>query len=163
MKRLLAFLLAAASIPCAADQRPHDQRDFHGHCSVAAVNLTFGSYNPFRVGHTDTTGNIAITCAGKPGDRVAYSIMLNAGRSGSFAQRRMHSHTARPLNYNIYTSASRTLVWGDGHNGTSVVADAFTQEAGRATRNYPVYGRVFGGQNAYVGTYVDSIVVTVNF
>ena len=147
--------------------RGHPHGGGHSHdgiaCSVSAVSLSFGNYNPLRARHDDTTGNIAVTCRGRPGSRMTYSIALNAGGSGTFAQRRMRSGSAGTLNYNIYASAGRSLVWGDGSAGTHVVTDSFRLHSPRVTRNYAVYGRIFGGQNPRVGVYTDSIVVTLDF
>ena len=134
-----------------------------GACSAAAVSLVFGAYDPFRLGHTDSTGNIAVSCTGKPGESMAYSIAFDAGGSGTFVQRRMRSAHSTTLNYNIYVSASRSVVWGDGNSGTSLITDSFILPAGHVTRNYPVYGRIFGRQNARVGIYTDSITVTLTF
>lgn len=142
----------------------HGRRHPHGiACSVSAVSLAFGNYNPLRGGHSDTTGNIAVTCSGRSGAKVAYSIALNAGGSGTFAQRRMRFGSTAVLNYNIYTGATRSVVWGDGSAGTLVVSDSFRFHAPKVHRNYPVYGRIFGGQNPRVGFYADSIVVTLDF
>jgi spore coat protein U-like protein len=131
-------------------------------CSVSAVSLAFGSYNPFKAGHTDTTGNIAVTCTGKPGEVVAYGIALSAG-GGGFPVRRMRTPSGYLLNYNIYTNAARTFVWGDGSSGSLVVNDSYTLGAPVTTRNYAVYGRAFGGQKSVVGIYGDAIVATLNF
>ena len=132
-------------------------------CSVTAVSLAFGNYNTFQGAHTDTTGNVAVTCSGKAGEVVAYSVALSAGR-GVFSVRRMNTAAGFLLNYNIYTNAARTLVWGDGSSGTLVVNDAYTLAAPTTTRNYPVYGRAFSSQKAAaVGAYTDAIVVTLNF
>lgn len=132
-------------------------------CSVGAVSLAFGNYDPFRLGHNDTVGNIAVTCSGKAGEMLAYSIALNAGGSGTFAARRMRSPSMSALNYNIYTTAARSTVWGDGNGGSLIVTDAFALPAPHVTRNYPVYGRALGSQNVPVGVYSDSIVVTLTF
>jgi len=131
-------------------------------CSVSAVSLAFGAYNEFRLGHTDTTGNIAVTCVGSAGEIVAYSLGLSAG-AGAFAQRRMRTPSGFMLNYNIYTSAARTLVWGDGASGTVTVNDSYALGAPSVTRNYAVYGRTFGLQKVAVGLYSDTIIVTLNF
>ena len=131
-------------------------------CSVSAVSLAFGGYNPFKPGHTDTTGNIAVTCTGKPGEMVAYSISLSAG-GGGFPVRRMRTPSGFLLNYNIYTNAARTLVWGDGSGGSLVVNDSYALGAPVTTRNYAVYGRTFGAQKSVVGAYSDAIAVTLNF
>jgi spore coat protein U-like protein len=129
---------------------------------VSAVSLGFGSYSSLRAAPTDTTGNIAVTCSGVPGEPVAYTIALASGGSGTFAARSMRNgvHT---LFYNIYGTASRAIVWGDGNAATMVVADAFSLPGTQITRNYPVYGRTGGRQNVPVGVYTDSIVVTLTF
>jgi spore coat protein U-like protein len=67
------------------------------------------------------------------------------------------------LKYNIYVDAARSIVWGDGNIGTLVVADAYSLAGPSVTRNYPAYGRIFGNQNAPVGVYTDSIIVTLHF
>ena len=136
---------------------------FAATCSVSAVSLGFGSYNPLALGHSDTTGNIEVTCEGIPGETVPYSIALNAGSNGSFASRRMRLPSGALLNYNIYTTGARNTVWGDGGAGTLFVSDSVRLLTRRVTRNYPVFGRTFAGQNIPVGLYADTIVVTLTF
>jgi spore coat protein U-like protein len=67
------------------------------------------------------------------------------------------------LNYNVFADAARSIVWGDGTSGTLAVADAYSLSGSSVTRNYPVYGRIFGNQNAPVGVYTDSILVALDF
>ena len=131
-------------------------------CSVTAVALAFGNYNTFKATPTDTAGNVAVTCMGKAGERVVYSIALSAG-GGAFPVRRMIGASSFQLTYNIYTNAARTLVWGDGSSGTLQVNDAYTLAGPATTRNYPVYGRIFASQKAIVGSYTDAIVATLAF
>lgn len=144
-----ALLLAAGQAAAAA-------------CSVTAVTLGFGNLSAFKATPADTTGNVAVTCMGKVGEGVVYSIALNAG-GGGFPVRRLMGASGYQLNYNIYTNAARTLVWGDGSSGTLVVNDAYTLASPSITRNYPVYGRIFSSQKALVGSYADAIVVTLTF
>lgn len=132
-------------------------------CSVSAVTLGFGSYSPLALGHSDTTGNISVTCEGIPGESVAYTMAVSAGGSGSFAARRMRVASAQMLNYNLYTTGARNVVWGDGSAGTLAVSDAVRLLTRRVTRNYPVFGRTFAAQNVPVGLYTDSLVVTLVF
>jgi spore coat protein U-like protein len=132
-------------------------------CAVGAVSLAFGGYNPFRSAHTDANGSISVTCNGASGELITYAIALNAGGSGVFGMRTMRYGAAYALNYNLYTSAARSMVWGDGNAGTMFVTDSFTLSGSQVTRNYPVYGRVFSRQNLPVGNYTDSIVVTLSF
>ena len=153
MKAKLCILFACAltsSLACGAS------------CSVSAVSVAFGGYNPFRFAHTDTNGNIAVTCTGVPGELVTYSIALSAGGSGTPGMRRLRSGSGN-LSYNLYTSSARTTVWGDGNAGTMLASDSFALSGAQVTRNYPVYGRTFARQNVPVGLYTDSIVVTLNF
>ena len=155
MSRFARSIVAAAFGVCAAQAGAAT-------CSVSAVSLAFGSYNQFQGGHTDSAGNIAVTCSGLAGEAVAYTIALNAG-TGGFTPRQLRSASGFPLNYNIYNSAARVTVWGDGTSGTVVVADSYTLGAPSVMRNYAVFGRVFAGQKMPVGVYTDSIVVTLNF
>jgi spore coat protein U-like protein len=132
-------------------------------CSVSAVNLVFSGYQPLRTAHNDATGAITVTCVGGRGQRVSYSISLDTGAAHSFHARRMQSPSGTTLRYNVYVTPSHSVIWGDGNGGTSVVSDAFTMPSTQSTRQYPVYGRIFARQNARVGTYTDSLVVTLSF
>jgi spore coat protein U-like protein len=131
-------------------------------CSASAVSVPFGNYNQFRIAHSDTNGNIAVTCTGVSGEMVTYTIALSAGGSGTAGVRQMR-YGASTMSYNLYTTSSRTTIWGDGSGGTLPAVDSFALSGTQATRNYPVYGRTFARQNVPVGLYGDSIVVTLNF
>jgi spore coat protein U-like protein len=136
----------------------------YAHCGGSAVSLSFGGYNEFATAPTDSIGNVTVTCLGNKGTIFAYSIALSPGGSGTFSTRRMRSAASPvPLTYNLYTTAARTTVWGDGNGGSMVVSDAYTLGHSQVTRNYSVYGRVFARQKVPVGTYTDYIVVTFNF
>jgi spore coat protein U-like protein len=67
------------------------------------------------------------------------------------------------LNYNLYASAAYSNIWGDGSGATSVVSDSKFIAVGTTTTDYTVYGRIPAGQDAAAGTYVDTIVVTLNY
>lgn len=153
MTRVLRALLAGVAIHAAGAHAAA--------CSVSAVSLAFGNYSQFQALHNDVTSNIAVTCSGTPGEVVAYTITISSG-SGTFTARRMKGERG-VLSYNLYTSASRTTIWGDGSSGTSVRADAYTLTAPSVTRNYTLFGRTFAGQKTLVGSYGDSLVVTLNF
>jgi spore coat protein U-like protein len=122
-------------------------------CSVSAQGVNFGSYDPFGISNLDGAGNVAVTC--DPG--VAYTIALSSG-GGTYAARVM-ANGPFSLRYNLYTDASRILVWGDG-NGTTMTVGG----SGAATAtNVTIYGRIPAAQNVHVGNYFDSVVVTVMF
>jgi len=122
-------------------------------CSLSVTGVSFGSYDVFSGVALDSTGNIGVNCA----SGVGYSIALSAG-GGSFTQRVMANGTHK-LNYNLSTDATRIPVWGDGTGGTAIVNGSGTG----TSVNHGVYGRIPARQNATVGSYSDSIIVTVTF
>jgi len=120
-------------------------------CSLSAQGVAFGTYDVFSNQAADSTGNVAVTCDSP----TPYSIAISAG-SASFTMRTM-SNGANRLNYNLFTDASRTAVWGDGTGGSSVVSGS------AASANYTVFGREPARQNVGVGNYADYLVVTLVF
>lgn len=134
-------------------------------CTVSATPISFGTYIPSNAGPTDDTARVQVTCTAI-NQTVSYTIALNAGLNsgGSFANRRM-SNSGFVLLYQIYTTAARTTVWGDGTGGTSIVSDSYN--CGRCNnrrRNYTTYGRLPGLQWAAApGSYSDTITATVTF
>jgi spore coat protein U-like protein len=130
-------------------------------CTVSASTVAFGTYFPFAALPLDSTGNIRISCLPSGRAQVSYDIFLNSGLSGSYSPRKMFQGIS-PLNYNLYTDSTRTLIWGDGTAGTSIVSDSY-QFGGISIRDYPVYGRLFPLQSVPVGPYSDTITVTVNY
>lgn len=121
-------------------------------CTVNTQSVSFGSYDTFSSHSLESTGTINISC-----DSAAnYTIALSTG-GGTFLQRTL-IFTTHHLNYNLFTDATRTTIWGDGSGGTSMVSGSTS-----TTASHVVYGRIPARQNAYVGSYSDSVTVTINF
>ena len=135
-------------------------------CSVTTSFVAFGTYDPLRAEPVDSTGNVQVSCSllGTGSSFVSYHILLSTGRSGSFVPRKMASGS-NTLNYNLFIDVSRSAVWGDSNAGTSAVSSGIPLTLGMrtVTKNYPIYGRVFAGQDVPAGTYSDVITVTVNY
>lgn len=133
-------------------------------CSVSASATSFGTYSPFSISPLDGTGNVEVSCSllGVISILVNYQILLSAGASGNSAGRTL-SGAGSTLNYNLYTNASRSAIWGDGSGGSSIVSDGYLLGLLTTVRNYPVHGRIVAGQNVPPGAYSDTIVVTVNY
>jgi spore coat protein U-like protein len=95
---------------------------------------------------------------------VDYEIKLDTGQAGSYAPRAMTNGSSL-LTYNLYTDATRTVVWGDGAGGTSVVSIkyALARPGDTQTDTWTVYGRVGARQVVSTGTYLDTITVTLVF
>lgn len=131
-------------------------------CTVLTSPLVFAPYNPGAASPVDGTGTVTVTCTATVSISVSYSIALGTGTAGSFTPRRMTAGTGT-LDYNLYTSAARTTVWGDGSGGTGTVADGYTLELLSVTRNYTVHGRIPALQNVAPGAYADTLFVTVTY
>ena len=116
-----------------------------------AQSVLFGTYDTFRAFPHESTGNVEVVCV----LTTAYTIGLSPGNS-SYAARSMRSGV-HSLSYNLYTDATRTTIWGDGTGGTGLIA------GNAISANHTIYGRVPAGQNVNVGSYSDSLVVTITF
>ena len=130
-------------------------------CTTSASGVAFGSYDPTSTSADTTTGTVTVSCTALISLLVSYTISLNSGGSGSFATRKMH--LVSNLNYNLYTSASLSQVWGDGTAGTGTVSDSYLLGIGTTNRSYNVYGNLPGSQNVPPGAYGDTIMVTVTY
>ena len=144
---IVTILAAWLPLPALAD----------GSCTLTSpVGIGFGSYDVFSVApNRSGVGRLTIDCNGV--HRQAVVVSLSTGYSNSYAVRRMVSGR-NALNYNLYTSASRAVVWGDGTGGSHTMT-----VAGDATTTLSVFGQIPAGQDAAVGSYTDSILETVEF
>jgi spore coat protein U-like protein len=129
-------------------------------CTISAVAVAFGTYNPQSGTADDSTGTINLAC---PTNSNSVIIALSAGSSLSFNPRAM-KNGASTLNYNLYTTTTRNIVWGDGTGGT-VTRTLSGGSVSGGTRNYTatVFGRIPALQNVAAGAYGDTITVTVTF
>jgi spore coat protein U-like protein len=122
---------------------------------VSVLGVNFGTYDVFDSVNDDSTGWIVINCTDNPNH---WSLTLGKGaNSTTFIPRKM-VNAGTLLNYNLYTDAARTIVWGDGTGGTVTVPGA-----GNGTTRHPVYGRIPPGQDARAGINTDIVVITLNF
>jgi len=128
-------------------------------CTVSATGINFGVYDTFAVTPLDSTGSITVSCDRNPPTDVTVAIGPS-GTSGGFTPRMM-GQASRPgrLNYNLFTNASRNVIWGDGTGGTATV---FLR---KINRNHPetatIYGRIPPLQSVASGSYSDRLTVTI--
>lgn len=141
-----------------------------GDCTVSTSPVVFGSYDPITItSPIDVNGNVQVNCAPTTLTEILLgvyvTIALNQGSSGTFAARTMRQPPASVLQYNLYTSAARNTVWGNGSGGTQTVAGTVGGLlSGQPTpRSFPVYGRLPAGQDPNLGLHNDLITVTVAF
>ena len=136
---------------------------FVSQTSLAATSCRFTSVDPVSFGVYDVfatqpnnngVGSITIDCKGSGND--PFDVTLSTGQSHSYTTRTMRSGVNH-LDYNLYTGADRSAVWGDGHGN-----QLMTVRKNKATTLH-VYGQMPAGQDVAVGTHTDAIVATVNF
>jgi spore coat protein U-like protein len=127
-------------------------------CTVTATNLGFGPYSPSGATAVTNTSTINTFCTvGTP-----YTLSLNVGTGGgSFTTTRKMANGASLMNYNLYTSAALTTVWGDGTNSTATVGGTGTGLLTAAPST--VYGSIPVGQDLPTGNYTSTIIVTVTY
>ena len=130
-------------------------------CSVSANPLSFGTYQPGQ-GSMSASTTLAVRCTrGAP-----FSVALNAGTGGGTVTQRLMSFGASKLQYNLYTSAAHTTVWGDGTQSSATVSGIGRGFTSGAAITQTVYGQVPdtpANVDLAPGLYTDTITVTVSY
>ena len=123
-------------------------------CSLSTSPVNFGNYSAID---TYANGSVHVTC----NIGISYTVSLSTGISGTYTPRTLASFGYYDtLNYNLYTSAAYTTIWGDATGVTGVISDTGNGSAQTQT----VYGWIPAGQAAQAnGTYSDSVTVTVTY
>jgi len=89
------------------------------------------------------------------------TIALSGGNAGTFNPRQMKAVSGTDsLNYYLFTSAARTVIWGDGTGGSSMVTNTVSKSA---PWNASIFGSLPQRQNVRTGSYGDAVVVTVTW
>ena len=128
-------------------------------CTVTTVSVAFGAYDPQSAAPDDSAGTIVVTCRiPDPPPNVA----LSTGGSGPYFPRSM-TNGPWTLNYNLYTTAARTVIWGNGSGGTQTVNPPGVLSPPNRIYTATVYGRIPALQNVGAGTYGDTVIVTVTW
>ena len=156
MNRFTRTLLAIAALVSLSSAAAPASAATCGFTAVAG--LSFGAYDVFGP-NVDAAGSLTYVCTGVlPGDNVV--ITLETGGASSFTPRQMQSGPYR-LDYNIFLDATRISIWGDGTAGSVFYGPVVPPEALPIV--VPMYGRIPSGQDAHVGVYTDTIIVTMSF
>jgi len=132
-------------------------------CTITVADLTFTSYDPTYGVDNDSTGSVTSTCT--TGGSVVLTLGQGANADSSSTDaapiRRMVGTTGAAagtyLNYGLYQEGGRTTVFGN----TSGTGGSFTATGGADVTT--VYGRIPKEQAAAVGSFVDSVSVTLTY
>ncbi len=126
-------------------------------CWITSISPLNFLYDLALTAPTDATGSITIMCDSRV---LKVKISLDRGiYSMDYSARLMKHDTLNEfLRYNLFISADRNTVWGDGTGGSStVVIDGWKNKSSTAI----IYGRIFPNQNVSAGNYTDRVTVTI--
>jgi len=125
-------------------------------CSITAAGpLGFGTTGGIIDENVDALTTINVVCSAGSEFEVGLSAGANADEADT-TTRAMISGT-NAVDYDLYTDAGRTDVWGNTQGDDTVAVEAATG----ATETLTVYGRVPAGQNVAAGAYDDTITATI--
>jgi spore coat protein U domain-containing protein, fimbrial subunit CupE1/2/3/6 len=136
-------------------------------CLVTSPDLAFGNYTPGS--GTALTGNttISVRCT----KTTPYTVSLNVGAAanvtaGSAYTQRLLVNGANTLQYNLFSNAGMTTIFGDGTGTTGTIAGTGNGVAAASAQSVTVYGQLpdsATNQNSPPGAYTDQITVTVTY
>ena len=128
-------------------------------CRLTAGTLAFGPYDPV-VTHAstdlDVDGTFTVACTK---NAASVWIGMDNGLNYSGGRRMQIGATGNYLSYLLYKEGGRTNLWTDGLPANGVSYSPTSKDPYTMT----VYGRVAAGQDVAVGSYTDTVVMTVNF
>lgn len=124
-------------------------------CDVSATDLDFGTYSAQSATALHATTLLRATCT----PQTTYNVGLNEGTSpGATVNQRRMVAGANVLNYQLYSDATRSTIWGNTI-GTNTVTGVGTGLA----QDHTVYGSVPAAQVVPAGNYGDTITVRIYY
>ncbi|MFH0775416.1 MAG: spore coat U domain-containing protein [bacterium] len=113
-------------------------------------DIAFGPYSGAQL------ADIGVINLTRSSNSLPVNITLSTGAAPDFTQRMLGAD----LEYNLYTDALWTIIWGDGSDTSVIVTWA---AGGLNTASYTIYGRVPLGQSPAQGNFTDAITVTADY
>ncbi len=122
-------------------------------CNVSASNLNFGSVGDLN---TAVTGQSALSLQCSRG--TGYMVSLNGGLSGATdPTARTMTMGSQAITYGLYQDSAYSIPWGT--SGSAALGGTGTA----AMQTLPVYGQVRVQATPAVGTYSDTVIVSVTY
>ncbi len=122
------------------------------------------TYDPQAALAATTTSSVTVTCTRQAGDakNTTLTVAANSGIQPLGAINQAKTAAGSLLQYNNYTDAAYTLVWGTAGSTLSVPL-VFGAIGTTATATVAFYARIPAGQvTAAAGTYSDLVTMTLN-
>jgi spore coat protein U-like protein len=124
----------------------------HAVCEARMEAVVFGMLDVTR--GTESTGRVTVDC-----DR-AETVQVGLTGGGGDGHRRLRGPNGAEIRYDLYTDATRTVRWGDGHGSTSAVT---VRSDGKRAKTVTIYGVVPRQKPVPPGSYTDEPEVVVMF
>lgn len=134
---------------------------------VSAGTLAFGPYDALAPAPNDTQIDVTVTCDRDGGPQnVTLTLQANQGMNGTSVNARRLAHTGGTpdaLAYGLYSDPARSDVLGmsDGVNTMQVPLAIGNKNS--ATARLTIFGRIPAGQDVTVGSYSDSVQLTLMY
>lgn len=124
-------------------------------CSLSVSDMNFGNIAADVVAAVDQIATISLSCT----NASAYTIGLSQGAhfvdSGPLGRRMKNGDNL--LAYGLYLDDARSESWG--HDAGSIASGVGTGGG----QSISVFGRILSNQEAFTGTYSDTVVVIVTY
>jgi spore coat protein U-like protein len=136
-------------------------------CRIStAGGISFGVYDVLSTTPNDSLTTVVAICTRNAGPRnVSITLQLNPGSNGSSVNARRMMNTGPAggyLNYGLFRDPGRTSVWGfsAGFDTLSQTVDIDNNASAAVT--FTIYARIPPLQDVAIGSYTDSITVTIS-
>ncbi len=135
-------------------------------CSASSASMGLGTYRGDSSAPADSVGTVVMRCTRDGGPQsVAITLALGpSATSGTIAGRQLlQAGGGDRLSYNLYRDVLRQNVWG-GAVGVDTVTQAVSiPNKSTVDVTFNIYGRMPGLQSVYIGSYGDSLLMTVSY
>jgi spore coat protein U domain-containing protein, fimbrial subunit CupE1/2/3/6 len=164
LKLAVAGTLAMAAVTAGAATSPatttlNVSANVASNCLVTAAPLAFSDYDGSAA--VDGSADLSVRCS----NGTLYTISLGDGANGTIAQRKLESAAGDQLDYNLYTAAARSTIWGETV-GVDTVGGKGKGMSTNQANTHTVYGTIPNNpanQDVPTGLYSDQVAVTVAY
>jgi spore coat protein U-like protein len=131
---------------------------------ASATSMPFGAYDVLSSISNDSQVDVTVTCDRSGGPQnTTMSLRVGQGLYGtSVNARRMGLAGGGDfLDYGLYRDAGRSSVWGTTDAVDTMQRSVTVPNNSSASTTFTIYGRIPALQNATVGSYFDSVDLTL--
>ncbi|GAB7129739.1 spore coat U domain-containing protein [Silvimonas sp. JCM 19000] len=131
-----------------------------GLCTFSPINIVLPSVSAVSGGAITVTATTNISCSGLPVGNVRVCLQLGAGSTydAAPATRYMANGNVGQMQYNVYTDASYSTVWGTYANPPVGYTDVALSNLLTGSGSMQLYFKIPGGQTGLTqGTYTASL------